>query len=103
MNEKNENMVQNRFFQARRSYDGERRGLVRKWLPATLNRIFLRPGQIWLQSKADRAQEGTTPGMPTYFLLLQKLLGRLNGGNSPRNGQIHPKRVIRFPRGSNSP
>ena len=60
-----------------------------RWL---LNRIFLRPGRIWLQRKADRAQEGTMPGIPTNFLLWQKPPGRLNGGDSPQNGQIHPKR-----------
>ena len=40
------------------------------------------------------------PGIPTNFLLWQKPPGRLNGGDSPQNGQIHPKGVIRGP---NSP
>jgi hypothetical protein len=41
------------------------------------------------------------PGIPTHFLLWQKPPGRLNGGNSPQNGQSHPpKGVIRGP---NSP
>jgi hypothetical protein len=90
MDEKNEKAVKNRFSQARRSY-GEGCGLVRRWPPATFNQIFLRPGRIWLQSKVDRAQEGTMPGIPTNFLLWQKPPGRLSGGNSPQNGQIHPK------------
>ena len=91
MDEKNEKEAKNIFSQARRSYG---RGVV--WcgggLRRLLNRIFLRPGRIRLQSKVDRAQEGTMPGIPTSFLLWKKLPGRLNGGNSPRNGQIHPKR-----------
>ena len=45
-----------------------------------------------MQSKVETAQEGTMPGIPTSFLLWQKPPGRLNGGNSPRNGQIHPTR-----------
>jgi hypothetical protein len=32
------------------------------------------------------------PGIPTHFLLWQKPPGRLNGGNSPQNGQIHPQK-----------
>ena len=91
MDEKNEKVVKNGFSQARRSY-GEGRGLVRRWLPVTFKSDFLRPGRIWLQSKVDRAQEGTVPGIPTNFLLWQKPPGRLNGGDSPQNGQIHPKR-----------
>jgi hypothetical protein len=42
--------------------------------------------------KVDRAQEGAMSGIPTNFLLWQKSFGRLNGRNSPRGGQIHPKR-----------
>jgi hypothetical protein len=103
MDEKNEKAVKNGFSQARRSY-GEGRGLVRRWLPVTFKSDFLRPGRIWLQSKVDRAQEGTVPGIPTNFLLWQKPPGRLNGRNSPpkwpnspQKGSlgvlIHPKTV----------
>jgi hypothetical protein len=44
--------------------------------------------------KVERAQEGAMPGIPINFLLWQKSFGRLNlnGRNSPRDGQIHPKR-----------
>jgi hypothetical protein len=91
MDEKNEKAVKNIFSKPAGPMG---RGVV--WcgdgLRRLLNRIFLGPGRIWLQSKADRAQEGTTPGIPTDFLLWQKPPGRLNGGNLPRNGQIHPKR-----------
>jgi hypothetical protein len=71
-----------------------------RWL---LNRIFLRPGRIWLQSKVDRAQEGTMPGIPTCFLLWQKPPGRLNGGeftpkwpNSPQKVEGRNFKMVRF-------
>ena len=67
MDEKDEKAVKNRISQARQSY-GEGCGLVRRWPLATLNRISLRPGRIWLQRKVDRAQEGAMPGILTSFL-----------------------------------
>jgi hypothetical protein len=93
MDEKNEKAVKNRISQARQSY-GCVCGLVRcgDGLRRLLNRVFLRPGRIWLQSKVDRNQEGAMPCIPTSFLFWQKPPGCLNGGDSPQNGQIHPKR-----------
>jgi hypothetical protein len=103
MDEKDEKEAKNGF---PKPADPMGRGVV--WcgggLRGLLNRIFLRPGRIWLQSKVERAQEGTMPGIPTSFRLWQKPPGRLNEGNSPpkwpnspQKGSlgalIHPKMV----------